>query len=184
MEPAPEPAMMVEHEDDGMEGHEDDGMEGHEEMVEAEEMIEAEEMEMPAVVVPVPDVTADVTEVEVEPVSALASTEWKLTLYHSMEGEEQNDHVDATIVTLIAKNGVISGSTGCNDYKATYIGGIGNNVTITPGPTTGKACADVAMDIETRFLAELPKVKSYRIEGESLYLMTAEGEYMYFDPLQ
>ena len=78
------------------------------------------------------------------------------------------------VATLtFAAGGALSGSTGCNRLTGTYVQN-GSALTITPGPTTQKACTGTVVAQETAILAALPKVASFTT-GASLTLLASDS---------
>ena len=78
-------------------------------------------------------------------------------------------------ITAEFKDGMISGSSGCNGYSGSYEA---DGSTLTLGPTLGTLMACEDDDItqrEAEFLAALALVAQYEIERETLILMDADG---------
>jgi heat shock protein HslJ len=80
------------------------------------------------------------------------------------------------ITALFAEDGTLSGSAGCNNYRAMYETSQGG-IEIDQAAATQKACAepDGIMEQEAAYLAALPTAASYRVVGRSLELLSAEG---------
>jgi len=68
----------------------------------------------------------------------------------------------------------MSGNTGCNDYTAGYTA-TGDTLTIGAAAVTRRACGPAETLVETAYLAALPKVTTYSIDGDALDLKTTEG---------
>jgi len=83
-------------------------------------------------------------------------------------------------VTLVVKDGAISGSAGCNQYGATVTESRPGEIRIGPIRATRSACD--AMAVETRYLAALEKVTKYALVSNSLVLTTSDGGTLVFTP--
>lgn len=81
-----------------------------------------------------------------------------------------------TELTARFDDGELSGNAGCNGYGAGYRAERGT-IEIEQPISTQMACLRPAgvMEQEQAYLAALPLAASYRIEGETLTLLTAEG---------
>jgi heat shock protein HslJ len=86
---------------------------------------------------------------------------------------------DTEVTAVFGEDGTLTGSAGCNTYRATYEADRGT-ITIGEPAATRKACAEPegVMEQEQAYLAALPQATSYRVEGSSLSLLTAEGTYV------
>ncbi len=73
-------------------------------------------------------------------------------------------------------DGELSGSAGCNRYTGSYTSGKGA-IEIPPPAATRKACAEPAgvMEQEAAYLTVLPSAVTYRVDGRSLELLSADG---------
>jgi heat shock protein HslJ len=99
---------------------------------------------------------------------------WQLTSYYNGKDSIQSVLETATVTAEFA-SGRLAGSAGCNSYSATYTQA-GSKLTFGPAISTLMACAEAgAMEQESAYLAVLPSVVSYRMEGERLTLFNAEG---------
>ena len=80
------------------------------------------------------------------------------------------------ITATFDADGTLSGSAGCNSYRATYTADRGR-VEVAQPAGTEKACAspDGIMEQESAYLAALPIAVRYVIAGRSLELLTAAG---------
>ena len=83
------------------------------------------------------------------------------------------------ITATFADDGTLTGSAGCNSYTTTYTTERGK-IEIAPPAATEKACAapDGVMEQEAAYLAALPTAVSYRVDGGSLALLSADGTYV------
>lgn len=81
-----------------------------------------------------------------------------------------------TKVTFQFQDGKVSGSAGCNSYSGTCNIN-GSSITIGPLAVTEMYCTDPGvMEQEGDYLAALNSVVRYRIEGETLVLINADGK--------
>lgn len=78
-------------------------------------------------------------------------------------------------VTAEFDDGHVTGSSGCNSYRAPYQA---EGKTLTIGPDVGgtrKACEPAPTAVEQAYLARLPQVASYEITGTTLILEPKSG---------
>lgn len=82
-----------------------------------------------------------------------------------------------TISAFFDGQGTISGTAGCNDYRASYSNGENTTLIIGAPTSTKKACAspEGVMVQEARYLAALQAVRSYSVDGV-LRLVDSRGE--------
>lgn len=99
---------------------------------------------------------------------------WQLTSYYN--GKDSIQAVlGTTTITAEFAEGKLAGSAGCNSYSATYTQA-GVKLTLGPALSTLMACAEAGvMEQESAYLAVLPMVVSYRMEGDRLTLFNAQG---------
>lgn len=69
-------------------------------------------------------------------------------------------------------DGVISGHSGCNGFRANYKLDENQNIEIRPGAMTKMHCQGVN---ETGFLAAIRATRSLKMDGEELLLVDSEG---------
>ncbi len=81
---------------------------------------------------------------------------------------------DDTADGTSGNQGVISGSSGCNQYSAGYTLNEAN-LSVSAVLQTQMACEQTVMEIETAFLMALETPSTYQITGDTLELTTAEG---------
>ena len=87
--------------------------------------------------------------------------------------------VGTEVTAVFGEDGTLAGTAGCNTYRATYeIDGAA--ITIAEPAATEKACTtpEGVIEQEQAYLAALPLAASYRVEGNRLSLLTAEGTYV------
>jgi heat shock protein HslJ len=70
----------------------------------------------------------------------------------------------------------LSGSAGCNNYRATYEVD-GNNISIGPAAATRMFCPEPGgiMEQEVQYIAALETASTYLIELDKMEIRTAEG---------
>jgi polar amino acid transport system substrate-binding protein len=112
------------------------------------------------------------------PQNPLAGTRWQVANFYDIELGDTGVVLPGTTLTMaFGANGRVNGSSGCNTYSASYLVS-GSQLAITLPSGTGMLCAEPAgiMEQEAAFLALLPSVGGYSIEGDSLYLQDASGQ--------
>ena len=99
---------------------------------------------------------------------SLTGTRWQLR-------DASDLPTNGVAVTAEFADGTMSGSSGCNTYRASYTTE-GSDLTIGPDiATTQIACEAGPGQVETAYLQRLPRVRSYEIDGRSMVLRDAEG---------
>ncbi len=79
------------------------------------------------------------------------------------------------ISAVFTADGKVAGSSGCNQYSASYTTS-GNSITISsPVASTMMACAPAVMDQETAYVKALGNAKTYAVSGNTLTLSGADG---------
>jgi polar amino acid transport system substrate-binding protein len=115
---------------------------------------------------------------EAAPENPLAGTRWQVTALSDPAVGEFDVVLPGTTLTIaFNRTGKVNGSSGCNSYSASYLVN-GSQLTMTPPTGTNRICEtpEGIMEQEAAFLALLPTVGGYTIEGDSLYLKDASGE--------
>jgi heat shock protein HslJ len=100
---------------------------------------------------------------------------WQATAF--LQGDAVKSVLGGTQITAsFDESGELSGSAGCNTYRASYTLGRGQ-IEIAEPTATRKACAEPAgiMDQEAAYLTALAMAADFRVEGRLLQLLTAEG---------
>jgi heat shock protein HslJ len=119
-----------------------------------------------------------VTVTEAPPQNPLAGTRWQVqSLSDPATGNVSVILPGTTVTMAFGADGKVSGSSGCNTYTSTYVVN-GGQLTMTPPVSTNVACTEPAgiMEQEAAFLALLPTVGGYVIDGTKLTLQTAAGK--------
>ena len=104
--------------------------------------------------------------------------DWVATMF--LQRDAVSSPLPGTEVTAtFAADGTLTGSAGCNTYRATYTAERGT-IEISQPVATRKACAepDGVMEQEQAYLSALPSAAQYTVEGSTLSLLTAEGTYV------
>jgi heat shock protein HslJ len=83
------------------------------------------------------------------------------------------------VTATFGADGTLTGSAGCNTYRATYTASNGT-IDVSEPVATRKACAEPAgvMEQEQAYLSALPTAANYTVEGSTLSLLTAQGTYV------
>jgi heat shock protein HslJ len=103
---------------------------------------------------------------------------WEATSF--LQRDAVSSPVPGTEVTAeFAVDGTLTGSAGCNTYRATYKAERGA-ITIDPPTATRKACTEPPgiMEQEHAYLAALPRAAKYSVEGTRLSLLTPQDTYV------
>lgn len=99
----------------------------------------------------------------------LAGTKWRLVL---LAGQ---DPIPGSTITLEFKDGMLSGSAGCNSYAGGYKVE-GDQLTTDAIAMTEMACVqDGVMQQEAKFAEAFTNVKTYKLGGEVLELIDSSG---------
>lgn len=106
----------------------------------------------------------------------LAGTSWEVTGYNNGKQAVVSVINGTAITAQFGADGNVSGSAGCNNYTAPYQTD-GDKITIGMAAVTMKACVepDGIMEQESQYLAALQTAATYRIDGDTMELRTAEG---------
>jgi putative lipoprotein len=101
---------------------------------------------------------------------ALVGTAW---IAEEIESRRVLEQVQSTLTFESAER--IVGSTGCNRYFAP-LQVSGTALRIGMGGSTRRACPPEVMDQESRFLAALDAIRTYRRDGSTLLLSDEGGQ--------
>jgi heat shock protein HslJ len=122
-----------------------------------------------------PDDKLLVAFVETKPV-ALTGTTWKALAYNNGKGALQSLAAGSEITAVFAEDGSLGGSAGVNTYSTTYTTEADGAMTIDAQiAATQMAGPEEFMTQEQAYLAALPQVATYSIEGDQLWLRDADG---------
>ena len=106
---------------------------------------------------------------------ALQGVTWRATVYNNGRGAAVSLIDGSEITATFGADGLLSGSAGCNHYRAAYVTE-GSSITIQAPAATRKACSnpDGVMRQESEYLKALTTAATYAIQGRQLELRTAE----------
>lgn len=100
---------------------------------------------------------------------------WAVTGYNDGSGGVTSLVAGTEIALTFGEDGTVSGTSGCNDYSGTYESE-GDSLSFGAIAVTGREClAEGVMEQETRFLAALSAVETWRVFGSALELRGAGG---------
>ena len=140
----------------------------------------------PAPVTPTPTPASTPTPTTAPAVAPIIGTSWSLTAYDKDQSGLAPVLQGTQITALFGQDGKqLNGSSGCNDYVATYEAGA-EVLKISAAVATGRACAEPPgiTEQETAYLALLPQVTSYRLGANRLDLFDGLGKVlMQYAPL-
>jgi heat shock protein HslJ len=110
-----------------------------------------------------------------QPPVALKGITWQATVYNNGRGAAVSLINGSEITATFGADGVLSGSAGCNHYRAAYVTE-GSSITIQAPAATRKTCSDPkgVMQQESEYLKALTTAATYAIQGQQLELRTAE----------
>jgi heat shock protein HslJ len=108
---------------------------------------------------------------------ALEGSSWYVISYNNGRGGVTSVIIGTEMTANFAEGGQLSGSSGCNNYTAAYENE-GETISIGPPGLTRQFCAEPegVMEQESEYLAALQTAATYRIEGNSMNMRTADGE--------
>ena len=104
----------------------------------------------------------------------LNGSTWKVTMYNNTRQAVVSVQGDVEI-TLAFADGEVSGSAGCNTFRASYAAE-GDRIEFGPAITTRRACEEPLMTQESQFLAALASTVTWRIDGNVLDMHRADSE--------
>jgi len=106
----------------------------------------------------------------------LGGTSWVVTGYNNGKQAVVSVITGSSLTANFGADGMLTGSTGCNNYTASYQV-IGDTLRVGPSATTRKMCAEPAgvMDQEALFLKALEMVSTYSIDGDKLEMRTSDN---------
>lgn len=109
----------------------------------------------------------------------LSGTAWRVTGYNNGRQAVVSLLDGSTLTMAFATDGNVSGSSGCNTYRAAYSVS-GESVRIGNVAATRQMCAEPqgVMEQETAFLKALAGASVFRIDGNRLELRSTSGELM------
>ena len=99
--------------------------------------------------------------------------DWKVTSF--LQRDAVTGPLDGTEITATFEEGLLSGTTGCNRYTASYTLHQGGIQIGAPVATRTRCVKPGLMEQEQLYLAALPTAAGFSVEGSSLTLLTAAG---------
>lgn len=106
---------------------------------------------------------------------SLAGTSWRATGINNGRQAVVSVVSDTTVTMAFGPDGYVTGSSGCNNYRAAYTVD-GAKVTFGNAAVTRKMCVQPGvMEQEQSFLNALGTVATSRVEGDRLELRTASN---------
>ena len=110
-----------------------------------------------------------------QPPVALKGVTWRATVYNNSRAAAVSLMNGAEITATFDTDGVLSGSAGCNHYRAAYVAK-DSSMTIQTPTSTRKACTQPkgVMQQEREYLKALTTAATYTLQGNQLELRTAE----------
>jgi heat shock protein HslJ len=110
-----------------------------------------------------------------QPPVALKGITWQATVYNNGRGAAVSLIDGSEITAIFGTDGVLSGSAGCNQYRAAYVAKESTIAIQTPAATR-KICSEPegVMRQESEYLKALTTAATYTIQGQQLELRSAE----------
>jgi heat shock protein HslJ len=106
----------------------------------------------------------------------LAGSSWDVISYNNGRGGVVNVIIDTEITANFGEEGELIGNAGCNDYFGPYESD-GENISMGPFGTTRKLCQEPegVMEQEAEYLAALETAATYKNDGLTMNMRTADG---------
>jgi heat shock protein HslJ len=127
---------------------------------------------VPPTATPVPP-----TPTEAPATDPLAGTRWEVVQYNNFSGGIVTLIADTRITTEFGADGQVTGNAGCNNYFGPYQVN-GDAITIGMLGASSRFCAEPegVMEQEAEFLEALQAAATFRVDGDTLELRTAEDQ--------
>lgn len=103
----------------------------------------------------------------------LAGKAWLVVSYNNDTGSVVGVNANTQITAAFGHDGQLTGNASCNDYFGPYEAE-DNNIVMGPFGTTRKLCPDPVMDQESQYLAALETAATYKFDGITLNMRTAD----------
>lgn len=112
----------------------------------------------------------------VEDEISLTGTVWTVTGYNNGRGGVTSVIIDTEMTAVFSDKGLVAGSAGCNDYRASFEAD-DSTLAIGPAAVTRKMCAapEGIMEQEDLYLAALELAATYEIDGSRMDMYDADG---------
>ena len=107
---------------------------------------------------------------------ALSDHPWQLVTIDMVDGDDVDPAAGSEPTVIFSEEAnpagsrLMTGSTGCNRFNATYDAGRGGRLVVGPASTTRMACLDEAMRLEQIFLIGLESTRTYTIDESGLWI--------------
>jgi heat shock protein HslJ len=106
--------------------------------------------------------------------NSLAGTAWRVISINNGNQAVTSVVTGSGMTLALGQDGVASGSTGCNDYRALYISDT-SSLSFGPVIATRRACSETLANQEQWFLAALSASSTYTLTGNSLTVRDGDG---------
>lgn len=106
----------------------------------------------------------------------LSDHSWRLTVIDMSDEEDVELSAERAPVVVFSEEAnptgsrLMNGSTGCNNFNATYDAGRGGRLAVSAAVMTRMACAEDVMRVERFFMIGLESARTYRIGEEGLII--------------
>ena len=106
----------------------------------------------------------------------LGGTSWQVLSYNNGKQAVVSVINGTTLTAEFVQDGRLTGNAGCNNYTAGYKID-GKRITIEPAASTRMMCGqpEGVMEQEQQYLAALSTAATYRIDGDTMEMRTADG---------
>jgi heat shock protein HslJ len=108
--------------------------------------------------------------------SDLAGSAWSVTAYNNGNQAVVGLIEGTELTAVFGADGTVSGTSGCNNFSGGYMADGAGAIQIGPLVSTMMACSDPegVMEQEMQYLAALQTAATYRMEGDTMEMRTAE----------
>jgi heat shock protein HslJ len=106
----------------------------------------------------------------------LAGTSWEVISYNNGKQGVVSVIIGTEVTAEFDEDGQLTGTAGCNRYSAAYQIE-GNDISVGPATTTRMMCQEPPgiMEQEQQYLAALESAATYRIDGPTMQMRTADN---------
>mgnify|MGYP003328479824 CR=1 FL=1 len=112
----------------------------------------------------------------------LSDHSWRLILIDMSDGDDVELSEERAPFVVFSEEAnptgsrLMNGSTGCNNFNATYDAGRGGRLAVSAAVMTRMACPEDVMRVERFFMIGLESARTYRIGEEGLIIDFGGGE--------
>jgi heat shock protein HslJ len=109
--------------------------------------------------------------------TSLAGTSWDVIGYNNGREAVVSVIIGTELTAMFGADGSLTGSAGCNNYTGSYESDGDGSISVGPLATTRMMCSDPEgiMEQEQEYLAALQSAATYRMDGTTMEMRTAEG---------